>query len=655
MSWLSRVKEKLSRGPASGTSGDNAGGALGREAGAKREENLTDLLNQGWALNQAGDLDGALQIFTRAIERGPDASAFYGRGLVRCRLRRYPEAIADLDLAIKLRPCFPMALTERGLAYAESGQVERALSDYDAALAFDPSYRTAHDNKGIACLLLGRWKEALPHLDIAIRLDPSQPMTQYHRGLAHEMLGDPSRAARDYQNAIEVAPKGEFASLAAGRRRDLQRGEFERSEPENPSTEDLWTEIVPLSLGDAVRDLLEKVRWSNGAFFGVVTLPDGGRNLLPIYGQDGIRKSLTEVADGIGPRILEMRLEQFDSLFCDPAWTIPRGIEPDRRALARVGRNLRVLMQGEQILGVAMDGFDHHDPGLPTTLFGERPVFGRSELTGSARRCASCQRESAYFDAVIEGVLLAGYACPQCTTSPTEAWVEARMRPGRWSRSGFLGESESLRDVMDRDAETLQRMGLTHSQISDALDRLLSEALLASGDRIARATEQFVEALRASGERGMASLAILPLGFSLDDLERRLSSGDRIPEERGALVGDHEVYLQIYLGYQYCPFTCLRLPWSDEVPAIEVFRKLKQGVAVLTPSTDQELPCSADLSYRFSNLEFLIVQRKTRNFLRGSGLLVHLIRDHHLFEGAGSPFRMDPERAAQVLGLWPHS
>ncbi len=133
-------------------------------------------------------------------------------------------------------------------------------------------------------------------------------------------------------------------------------------------------------------------------------------------------------------------------------------------------------------------------------------------------------------------------------------------------------------------------------------------------------------------------LAVLPLGLSLDEFEKRLRDGDRIPAERGTAVDEHDVFLQIYLGYQNCPFTRLRLPWSDDVPKMEVIRRRLNGVVHLTAATDRCLRCRSELSYRYGNLEFLIVHRDTGRFLRGSGLLVHLIRDHHFFEGRREPF-----------------
>lgn len=631
---------------------DEASGADGGQA----EKSSAALVEEAWARDAQGDVEGALKAFGKVIQRDPNASAYYGRGVVRCKIQQYPAAIVDLNRAIELRPRFAAALTERGLAYVESGEIEKGIKDYDAAIAIDPSYALAHDNKGAACLMLERWAEAIPHLDIALRLTPSNVQARYHRGIGHEMLEDFSRAIRDFQDASN--PKGSFVPHAAMRLEALQARVGDVPKAEWPALESLWTKLVPLSFEDTVAELVQKVH-AEGAFFGMVTLPDGEKSLTSFYGKDGLRKYLTEIADVIGPRILTLKLGQFDALFDAPLKKPPAPASPPQgenggERLVE-GNQLNLITHGERILGVFTQRFDYHYPDLPTVLFGKQPIFGRNESGATARHCLSCKREVVYFDAVIKEDKLIGYACPHCAASPTDAWVEERMRPGGWSRCGFLGQTEVLHDVMTRDAATLQRLGIDHAQIADTLDRLLGAALLAGKERIARATEQFMDQLQASGMRGVPGLAMLPLGLSLDELEKRLRDGGQLPTERGTAVNDHDVFLQVYLGYQYCPFTSLRLPWSDDVPRMEVIRRRVNGVDHLTPPTDRCLPCRSELSYPYANVEFLIVHRGNRQYLRGSGLLVHLIRDHRFFEGDESPFRLDPERAAHVLGLsFPH-
>ena len=52
--------------------------------------------------------------------------------------------------------------------------------------------------------------------------------------------------------------------------------------------------------------------------------------------------------------------------------------------------------------------------------------------------------------------------------------LEARMRPRRASREGFLGPTESLEQILREDAETVRRLGLTHGQIADKIEYLIN-------------------------------------------------------------------------------------------------------------------------------------------------------------------------------------
>ena len=394
--------------------------------GGNSDEKIAALLEVAWGRDAVGDLESALEAFGKAIERGPNAGAYYGRGVVRCKLRDYPAAIADLCRAIEMRPRFPAAFTERGLAHVESGDVEKGIQDYDTAIAIDPSYGVAHENKGAACLMLERWAEAVPHLDIALRLSPSQAIARYHRGIAHEMLGDLSRAIRDFQDSVQSDPRGPMAPHAEGRLHALQAHAGDVPEPAFPAPESLWTLVADLSFEDTVADLVRKAH-AGGAFFGRFTLPNGGKTFTSFYGRQGLRKLLTEIADVIGPRILTLKLGQFDGLFSEPpekpsAPAVPARGETEAKRWVE-GQTIHVLVNGDRFLGVFADGFEYHYPDLPTALFGEQPIFGRSESADTKRRCSSCGRDVAYFDAVIDENRLVDYACPHCTASPTDAWL----------------------------------------------------------------------------------------------------------------------------------------------------------------------------------------------------------------------------------------
>lgn len=179
--------------------------------------------------------------------------------------------------------------------------------------------------------------------------------------------------------------------------------------------------------------------------------------------------------------------------------------------------------------------------------------------------------------------------------------LERRMRPGASSSKGFLGRTESLEAVVDQDGQTLKELGLSHDQIADALEDVLRCAL---DQRDEMSKSDYAEYLKREGRDP------LHLQKSL-----RCCTIDSLPDtDVGYLVrGTLQVFVVQYRGFQECPWECEDAAWGS--------------------------------------FDFLILNRPLGQVLTGPGLLVHLIRKHHFFEGLESPYRVDPFRAAQVLEL----
>jgi hypothetical protein len=76
--------------------------------------------------------------------------------------------------------------------------------------------------------------------------------------------------------------------------------------------------------------------------------------------------------------------------------------------------------------------------------------------------------------------------------------VEARMRPANFSQVGFLGPEESLRQVLEADARTLDELGVTADAMADRLGQLL-EASIASTRAITSAGPYKVRLKRYKG------------------------------------------------------------------------------------------------------------------------------------------------------------
>ncbi len=167
------------------------------------------------------------------------------------------------------------------------------------------------------------------------------------------------------------------------------------------------------------------------------------------------------------------------------------------------------------------------------------------------------------------------------------------MRPGGFASAGLLAPAEKLEAVIARDNESLRKLGVTHEQIADR-----AEALVGQADRIAN----------------LARAGRLRID---DDAVAAFTDGTGpgiLIEDRYAISGVS------WRGFQSCPF-------QDEAG------QLCEG---------RGLP-GHDLS---------ILDTSTGRVLQLPGLLVHLIRDHHFFEGS-VPHRIDPEGAAAFLEVVP--
>jgi hypothetical protein len=194
---------------------------------------------------------------------------------------------------------------------------------------------------------------------------------------------------------------------------------------------------------------------------------------------------------------------------------------------------------------------------------------------------------------------------PERTTGKSNISVtelEKRMRPGYYSQAGFLGRKESLEDVIRRDEQDLQAIGISCEQISAELEKLLKIVLEQRLKLLYTHSEEYDERENPP--------------FEWDNQPAPIFSEGHLPDLRfGFLVENkYQVLIIQYRGLQNCPWDCvLRNTWSS--------------------------------------FNFLLLNRETAKYITAPGLIVHLIDEHHFFEGKGSPYRVDPIRLAQVLGF----
>ena len=151
----------------------------------------------------------ALNLWADTVANCPE-SAFAHNSLA-CELDkdagRLPEAVAELETALRLKPDYEEAYNNLGFALNAEGRAGEAIAPLQVALRFRPDYADAHNNMGNALVNLpGRLPEAIAEYDEALRLKPD--FVEAHNNLANALIrqGRTREAIVHYEKALWLRP-----------------------------------------------------------------------------------------------------------------------------------------------------------------------------------------------------------------------------------------------------------------------------------------------------------------------------------------------------------------------------------------------------------------------------------------------------------------
>ncbi|MEO1438084.1 MAG: tetratricopeptide repeat protein, partial [Bacteroidota bacterium] len=110
------------------------------------------------------DLEIAKDWFTQAIAIQPGLYlAYYNRAAVNYFLEAYPEALADLDKALRLNPMNAWTYFYQGVVYAAMGNAGRARSEYRKAVQLDPNLYYVYEEQARLSMNAESFAEAIEY------------------------------------------------------------------------------------------------------------------------------------------------------------------------------------------------------------------------------------------------------------------------------------------------------------------------------------------------------------------------------------------------------------------------------------------------------------------------------------------------------------
>jgi tetratricopeptide (TPR) repeat protein/predicted Ser/Thr protein kinase len=170
---------------------------------------------RGRSLLALGRAEQAERSFDQYLQNGGEETSdiFKGRGLARMRLEKYPEAVEDYTRALERAPDADI-YEHRGWAHFCCDAWKLALRDFSEAITLDPGPVDRYIGRGLARVMLGDYQKAIADADSSWRRQPDAPEMMHN--IACIFAQAVARVEADLQQA-------DRHSLAAGwRRRALE-------------------------------------------------------------------------------------------------------------------------------------------------------------------------------------------------------------------------------------------------------------------------------------------------------------------------------------------------------------------------------------------------------------------------------------------------
>jgi tetratricopeptide (TPR) repeat protein len=157
----------------------------------------------------------AAEYYTRAINTltKPERkfwNLYYARGTSYERLKKWPQAEADLQQALKLEPDQAQVLNYLGYSWVDMGKnLKQGLAHIEKAVRLKPDDGYITDSLGWAHFKLGNFKDAVKWLEKAVELTPHDPVLNDHLGDAYWRVGREREATFQWEQALTLKPEPE--------------------------------------------------------------------------------------------------------------------------------------------------------------------------------------------------------------------------------------------------------------------------------------------------------------------------------------------------------------------------------------------------------------------------------------------------------------
>jgi tetratricopeptide (TPR) repeat protein len=167
-----------------------------------------DYIKIGWEKWDTVGLDEAIASFTKATELDPMlAEAYWARGFVYDSSGESEKAMAEYDKVVEMYPSNPEAWCERGYSYSGRNEDEdavKAIKDFTHALKLKPDYIDALTDRADTYDRMGKHTLAMADRTTVVRLRPRDAVGYEARADSYSSISNCSLAIADYTTALKL-------------------------------------------------------------------------------------------------------------------------------------------------------------------------------------------------------------------------------------------------------------------------------------------------------------------------------------------------------------------------------------------------------------------------------------------------------------------
>lgn len=159
-------------------------------------------------VNVKSNRGSGIALLSAAIEkfRPPEAEFYLQLGDALRASRRYTQAIAPYEEAVRREPQSAAAQERLALAFTRVQQYNKAAERFRKALALAPRDASILKELGLSELEQGRMPEAAAAFEKSLAIDPQQPVAHNGLGGARMKTGDSAGAEAEFREAIRLRP-----------------------------------------------------------------------------------------------------------------------------------------------------------------------------------------------------------------------------------------------------------------------------------------------------------------------------------------------------------------------------------------------------------------------------------------------------------------